>query len=160
VSHVANESGFFRYQVILGEHAPDFVGFINHFDVHLAKIVLNLEPVGLFVEMMPMHGAKHIKTSIRSAAELQEVAHSWEETHLFTPDLEAAMINLVNPFQRNPREKAFIETRKWQSELRPECVPGDLRPTKLPENVVSRLHNRTKVIDHSSRPIENDISDH
>src|SRR5258708_19705360 len=70
------------------------------------------------------------------------------------------MINLVNPFHRSPRKEAFIETRPGQSELGPKCVPGNLRSTKLPENIVSRLHNCAKVIDHSSTPITNDISAH
>src|SRR5258708_12764970 len=123
-------------------------------------MILNLETSGLLVEMMPIHRAKDIESPIGTAAEFQEIAHSWEETHLFAPDLEAAMINLVNPFHRNPRKEAFIETRPGQTELGPKCVPGNLRSTKLPENIVSRLHNFAKAIDHSSKPITNHIPNH
>src|SRR4051812_18602372 len=61
---------------------------------------------------------------------------------------------------RDVRRKFVVELSERQTELGTKFFQRDFRKSRLLENVVGRFPDRGQIIHQSSRPIEDDISNH
>jgi hypothetical protein len=158
--HVADESGFLRFEAVLDKEVTDVSGLVTDAGVDGFKVVIDAHVTALDVKGLRVNAGEDEATDALRLTEVQEVESVRDESDRLVRSLEGIAEVILKLIEVGLGEDTSVIVGVRELELVAELLAVKRGAAVLSEDVVRGFQGESEVVNERARPVEDDVFEH
>jgi hypothetical protein len=158
--HVADESGFLRFETVLDKEVADVSGLVTDAGVDGFKVVIDAHVTALDVKGLRVNAGEDETTDALGLTEVQEVKGVRDESDRLVRGLEGIAEVILKLIEVGLGEDTSVIVGVRELELVAELLAVKRGAAVLSEDVVRGFQSESEVVNERARPVEDDVFEH